>query len=85
MQPAGRGSWRPAHYHLIVSMPGYRTLVTEVFDAEDPYLDRDAVFGVRDALIGRYADEHDPAAAQRLGLPGPAVSVMRMDFRLASD
>jgi protocatechuate 3,4-dioxygenase beta subunit len=85
VQPAGRGSWRPAHYHLIVSMPGYRTLVTEVFDAEDPYLDRDAVFGVRDALIGRYADEHDPAAAQRLGLPGPAVSVMRMDFRLASD
>jgi hypothetical protein len=39
---------------------------------------------VREALIGRYADEQDPAAAQRLGLPGPAVPVMRMDFRLAS-
>ena len=83
VQPAGRGSWRPAHFHLIVSAPGHRTLVTELFDAEDPYLDRDAVFGVREALIGRYAEEHDPAAAQRLGLPGPAVPVMRMDFRLA--
>ena len=64
-------------------MPGYRALVTEVFDVEDPYLERDAVFGVREALVGRYADEHDPASAQRLGLPGPTVPVMRMDFRLA--
>ena len=83
VQPAGRGSWRPAHYHLIVSAPGHRTLVTEIFDAEDPYLERDAVFGVREALVGRYTEEHDPEAARRLGLPGPTVSVMRMDFRLA--
>ena len=40
--------------HLIVSAPGYRTLVTELFDADDPYLDSDAVFGVRDALVQRY-------------------------------
>ena len=85
VQPAGRGSWRPAHYHLIVSMPGYRTLVTEVFDAEDTYLEHDAVFGVREALVGHYVEEQDPAAAQRLGLPGPAVPVMRMDFQLAPD
>jgi len=85
VEPAGRGSWRPAHFHVIVSAPGHRTLVTELFDAEDPYLERDAVFGVREALIGRYAAEHDPAAAQRLGLAGPAVPVMRMDFRLAQE
>lgn len=85
VEPAGRGSWRPAHFHVIVSAPGHRTLVTELFDAEDPYLERDAVFGVREALIGRYAVEHDPAAAQRLGLSGPSVPVMRMDFRLAAE
>jgi hydroxyquinol 1,2-dioxygenase len=39
VEPAGRSAWRPAHFHLIVSAPGHRTLVTEVFDAEDPYLD----------------------------------------------
>lgn len=83
VQPAGRGSWRPAHFHLIVSMPGHRTLVTEVFDAEDPYLERDAVFGVREALVGSYVEEQDPAAAHRLGLAGATVQVMRMDFRLA--
>jgi protocatechuate 3,4-dioxygenase beta subunit len=52
--PAGRSAWRPAHVHLIVSAPGHRTLVTELFDADDPYLDSDAVFGVREALICRY-------------------------------
>lgn len=49
--PAGRSAWRPAHYHLIVQAPGHRTLVTEIFDAADPYLESDAVFGVRAALV----------------------------------
>ena len=52
--PAGRSAWRPAHVHLIVNAPGHRTLVTELFDADDPYLDSDAVFGVRGALVQRY-------------------------------
>jgi protocatechuate 3,4-dioxygenase beta subunit len=54
MGPAGRSAWRPAHYHLIVQAPGHRTLVTEIFDADDPCLDGDAVFGVRAALVRRY-------------------------------
>ena len=47
-----RSAWRPAHMHMIVSAPGHRSLVTELFDAEDPYLDSDAVFGVRAPLVG---------------------------------
>jgi hydroxyquinol 1,2-dioxygenase len=54
VQPAGRSAWRPAHYHLIVSAPGHRTLVTELFDAADPHLASDAVFGVRAALVQAY-------------------------------
>lgn len=84
VQPAGRSAWRPAHFHLIVEAPHHHALITEVFDEADPYLERDAVFGVREALVGRYATEHDPAAAARLGLSGEEVSVMRMDFRLAA-
>ena len=57
--PAGRSAWRPAHVHLIVSAPGHRTLVTELFDAEDPYLESDAVFGVREALVRRYQMDSD--------------------------
>ncbi len=84
VKPSGRGSWRPAHFHLIVSAPGLRTLVTEVFDAQDPYLDSDAVFGVRTALIGRYDSVTDADACARLGVPGPQCLVMTFDVRLAS-
>lgn len=85
VEPAGRSSWRPAHFHVIVSAPGHRTLVTEVFDEEDPYLDSDAVFGVRRALVGRYATVRDPAACTRLGILGPECSVMQFDVRLARE
>jgi hydroxyquinol 1,2-dioxygenase len=83
VEPAGRSAWRPAHFHVIVSAPGYRTLVTEIFDAEDPYLDSDAVFGVREALVGRYQNVADPEACARLGLPGEKVPVMSFEIRLA--
>lgn len=83
VQAAGRSAWRPAHFHLIVSAPGYRTLVTELFDAEDPYLDSDVVFGVRDALVGRYESVSDPQACARIGLSGTTVPVMNVEIRLA--
>ena len=70
--PAGRTAWRPAHVHVIVSAPGFRTLVTELFDAADPWLDRDAVFGVRERL-----------ALQARAVPDVDVPVMETDFVLA--
>ncbi len=85
VEPAGRSSWRSAHAHVIVSAPGHRTLVTELFDAEDPYLDKDAVFGVREALIGRYEPSHEPALCRRLGLSGDSCPVMRFDISLAPE
>ena len=72
VEPAGRTAWRPAHFHLIVEAPGHQSLITEIFDEEDPHLAADAVFGVRDALVGRYT----PGAE---GLP-----TLRVDFRLAA-
>jgi maleylacetate reductase len=59
---AGRGPMRPAHLHFKVDAPGYRTLITHIFVAGDPYLDRDAVFGVKDSLITDFA-EHPPGTA----------------------
>jgi hydroxyquinol 1,2-dioxygenase len=60
---AARGPMRPAHLHFKVEAPGYRTLITHIFVAGDPYLDRDAVFGVKESLITDFA-EHPPG-------PGP--------------
>jgi hydroxyquinol 1,2-dioxygenase len=46
-----RHPWRPAHVHFMIAAPGYETLVTHVFSADDQYLDSDAVFGVKNSLI----------------------------------
>ncbi|MEM6988070.1 MAG: dioxygenase [Pseudomonadota bacterium] len=54
LRSCDRHPWRPSHLHFIVSAPGYRSLVTEVFPDDDPYLDQDTVFGVRKDLIMRY-------------------------------
>lgn len=48
---AGRESWRPAHIHLMVAAPGYKRLVTHVFDRASARLGRDAVFGVRPSIV----------------------------------
>lgn len=61
-----RSHWRPAHFHIIVEAAGYQTLVTELFDPEEPYLDSDAVFGVRQALVT--ARQHQNNAADMAGL-----------------
>ncbi|NOE32220.1 dioxygenase [Ruegeria sp. HKCCD7318] len=56
LRACGRHPWRPSHLHFIVKAPGYRSLVTEIFPDDDPYLDQDTVFGVRDDLVMTYVE-----------------------------
>lgn len=77
-----RDAWRPAHYHIIVEAPGYRSLITEIFDASDPWLDKDAVFGVRASLVCDFKNESDPATAARMGLTAPYFAI-DLPIRLA--
>jgi hydroxyquinol 1,2-dioxygenase len=49
-----RHPWRPAHVHFMIAAPGFETLITHVFVAEDQYLDSDAVFGVKTSLIADF-------------------------------
>jgi hydroxyquinol 1,2-dioxygenase len=59
LHATGRTPWRPSHLHFIITAPGFRTLVTEVFPSDDPYLDKDAVFGVRERLVMEYQEQTD--------------------------
>ena len=59
LKATGRHPWRPSHLHYIIKAEGFKTLVTEVFPADDPYLDQDTVFGVREDLVMKY--ESKPA------------------------
>ena len=72
---AGRGPMRPAHLHFKVEAPGYRTLITHIFVAGDPYLDRDAVFGVKQSLITDFAEHPAGPGPDGRPLDGPWTSV----------
>lgn len=82
LRAGGRHAWRPAHFHFIVSATGKRTLTTEVFFADDRYIDEDAVFGVRESLLVQPHLDTDAALALRYRLPLPFHSV-EFDFRLS--
>jgi hydroxyquinol 1,2-dioxygenase len=53
----GGHPWRPAHMHFKISAPGYEPLTTHVYRQDDPYLDSDAVYGVRQSLIAPWVDD----------------------------
>jgi hydroxyquinol 1,2-dioxygenase len=65
----GRHPYRPAHTHMIVSAPGYETVTTHVFVEGDPYLESDAVFGVKNSLVAEFKQQQ----------PGTAPDGKRMD------
>lgn len=89
LHATGRHPWRPSHLHFIVMCEGYETLVTEVFPADDPYLDEDAVFGVREDLIMEYEERNDtsliPDDIEAKGDITAPYFVVDFDFKLSKD
>jgi hydroxyquinol 1,2-dioxygenase len=76
LRATGRNHMRAAHIHAIVSAPGHRRVTTHIFVPDNPYLDSDAVFGVKDSLIREFR----PAGP---GDPADVEYVVEMDFSLA--
>ena len=70
----GRHPFRPAHLHFIIGQ-AFETLTTHIFDPDDPYLDTDAVFGVKENLIAKYIDR-DPRGALRKNGKSPLISFL---------
>jgi maleylacetate reductase len=78
----GRHPYRAPHLHFMISAPGYRRLVTQLFVAGGAYLDSDAVFGVKKDLIVEFPSGVGPAP------DGRAVSDWRTvgyTFRIAPE
>jgi catechol 1,2-dioxygenase len=50
-----RHCMRPAHIHFMLSRPGYKTLITQVFSDDSEHLASDVVFGVTATLVGKFA------------------------------
>jgi catechol 1,2-dioxygenase len=77
----GRSEMRPAHIHFIVGAPGYESVTTHLFVAGDPYLESDAVFGVKETLIAPFTKCDDPGEAADLQIGNP-FHLLEWDFVL---
>lgn len=66
----GRHPYRPAHLHYIIEAPGFERLTTHIFDPDDPYINSDAVFGVKESLLAEFKRIKDPVRANALGFAG---------------
>ena len=69
----GRHPNRAAHIHAIVSADGFDTVITHVFEPGCPYLREDAVFGVKESLIGTFVRHQGNDLATAPGIDGPGV------------
>ena len=66
----GRHPYRPAHLHYIIEAPGFERLTTHIFDPDDPYINSDAVFGVKESLLAEFKRIKDPVRAGAMGFAG---------------
>ena len=51
--------FRPAHVHFLLNVPGFRPLITHLFEEGAEYLDSDVVFGTKEELVVGY-EHHEP-------------------------
>ena len=73
--------YRPAHIHFIVSAPGYAAATTHLFVAGDPYIDSDAVFGVKPSLVVNF-DKKSPGPTPDGGRSDRPFCCVEFDFGL---
>ncbi len=55
-----RHNMRPAHLHFLAFKPGCKTLISQIYDPEDPHLETDVQFGVTRHLIGNIIRHDEP-------------------------
>src|SRR5271156_3301591 len=63
LRAARRHNMRPAHLHFLAYKPGFKTLISQIYDPEDPNIETDVQFGVTRHLIGNYV-RHDAPRPQ---------------------
>ncbi len=62
LEAQDRHPFRPAHLHVLAHKENYKTLISQIYSDDDPYLESDVQFGVTKALIGHYewCEDADP-------------------------
>lgn len=65
LKAQGRHPYRPAHLHALIFKPGFKTLISQVYDPADPNIESDTQFGVTRALIGKFLRHDEPHPVAR--------------------
>jgi catechol 1,2-dioxygenase len=65
LEAQSRHPYRPAHLHALIFKPGFKVLISQVYDPNDPHIDSDVQFGVTQALIGKFVRHETPHPAAR--------------------
>ncbi|BBJ45984.1 intradiol ring-cleavage dioxygenase [Streptomyces antimycoticus] len=81
MSATGRSLMRPAHVHLLIEAPGFQRVTTMLFPSDDPYLDADPVFGVKESLVESY-DTYAAGAGPCSELTDEPYTLLRHTFVL---
>jgi len=74
LKSQNRHPFRPAHLHALILKPGFKVLISQVYDPADPNLESDAQFGVTRALIGNFV-RHDEPHPTEAGIAAPWYSL----------
>ena len=65
LKAQSRHPYRPAHLHALMFKPGFKVLISQVYDPADRHIDSDVQFGVTQALIGKFLRHDTPHPAAR--------------------
>ena len=65
LEAQSRHPYRPAHLHALIFKPGFKVLISQVYDPNDPHIDSDVQFGVTQALIGKFVRHETPHPTAR--------------------
>ncbi|ANH06928.1 dioxygenase [Shinella sp. HZN7] len=60
LRAQNREPMRPAHVHFIVSAPGHKTLITQIFSDTPEALAADVVFGAKQQIVGNFVMHTEP-------------------------
>jgi catechol 1,2-dioxygenase len=76
LEAQNRHPYRPAHLHALIFKPGFKTLISQVYDPADPHIETDVQFGVTSALMGDYVHHEVP----RPGDPSATTPWYSLDY-----
>lgn len=60
LEAQNRHPFRPAHLHAMIVKPGFKVLISQVYDPNDPHIETDVQFGVTKALMGDFVRHNEP-------------------------